>query len=505
VRYLYNSCYLVAGLLLIPWLIFSALTKGKYRQGWWVKLTGRVPRREGSASLAWMHAVSVGEVMLLDTFLQHFRARFPDWEIVITTTTRTGYELARRRYADSAEVYYCPLDFSWAVGQMHRRIRPSLLVLAELELWPNLISVAHRHGTKVVIINGRLSEKSFQGYRRIRWVTASILRKIDLIAAQNSAYAERFRVLGARDESVHVTGSMKFDGALGDRRQDQVRRFARLARIDPTDFVFLAGSTQEPEEEVALEAFRRLAPHFPRLRMILTPRHAERFSEVASLLEASEWPWDRRTRLEEPHAAALVPAPEEGARSAPRQSSGGSPNHEEASSVHSQVDSPLHSPLQSPVHPQGRILLVDTIGELRWWWGVSDVAFVGGSLGSRGGQNMLEPAGFGAAVCFGPNTRNFRDVVQLLREADAVEVVHNVDELEAFLRHCLESEEFRRERGRRGRQVVQRHQGSTARTVELVAEKLGKLLEPPREKRMEPGSNDREKRRVRPHGSTACQ
>jgi 3-deoxy-D-manno-octulosonic-acid transferase len=322
----------------------------------------------------WLHAVSVGEVNLLQPLLDEFAQQCPTWECVISTTTRTGYALARQKYT-AYRVFYCPLDFSWAVRNALRRIRPHLLILAELELWPNLVRLAGESGARVAIINGRLSDRSYRGYRRIRPLVRRILRSVDLIAAQNTQYAERFQQLGADCKTVVVTGSIKFDGALTDRRNPLTRQLRSLWQLHDRDPVFLAGSTQHPEEQLAVDTFQTLAAAHPRLRLILVPRHPERFDEVAQMLDQRGLDWQRRSQLDD--AAAGPPA---------------------------------------------RILLVDVVGELGAWWGTGLAGFVGGSMGSRGGQNMIEPAAFGVAVSYGPHTSNFRDVVTLLeqRQADRV-------------------------------------------------------------------------------------
>ena len=192
------------------------------------KLLGLVPRREGEGTCVWIHAVSVGEVNLMATTIAQLRAAHPDWQIVVSTTSRTGFELARKKYADLT-VFYCPLDFSWAVRTAMRRVRPTLLVLAELELWPNLILAAKGQGARVAIINGRMSDHSFPGYRRIRPLVAGLLTRIDLIAAQNEESAERFRALGAPADRVHVTGSLKYDGAQTDRNNPRTAALRQLA------------------------------------------------------------------------------------------------------------------------------------------------------------------------------------------------------------------------------------------------------------------------------------
>ena len=329
--------------------------------------------------------------------------------------------LAKKKYAEHS-VFYCPLDFSWATAAAMRRIRPDLLVLAELELWPNLIRAARHHGAKVAVINGRLSEHSFRGYRRIRPLVASVMQQIDLIAAQDAGYAERFRALGARPSSVQVTGSMKYDEAQTDRNNPTTRRLAELARITGDDVVLLAGSTQEPEESVVLDVYRRLSPQWPQLRLILVPRHPERFDSVARLLDESGLPWQRRTELD-----------------------------------------------QHEADPRARVLLVDVVGELGAWWGTAQIAFVGGSFGNRGGQNMIEPAAYGAAVSFGPNTRNFRDIVSAMLARQAAEVVADADQLTQFVHRCLKDPAYAQELGHRARDLVIEQLGATDRTFDLLA------------------------------------
>ncbi|MBL9081094.1 MAG: 3-deoxy-D-manno-octulosonic acid transferase, partial [Planctomycetales bacterium] len=237
--YLLNILYLLLLVAASPWLIYAAVRHGKYREGFREKFLGLVPRREGSESCVWLHAVSVGEVNLLGVLIKELRGRRPNQAIVVSSTTRTGLELARKKYPD-VTTFYCPLDFSWSVRAALRRVRPSLLVLAELELWPNLIGAAVDAGVKVAVVNGRLSEKSFRGYARIRPVMRRLLNKLSLVAVQNDEYRARFAALGCDDARLVTTGSLKFDGATGDRRNPATRRLADLAGFSDQDVVFLA-------------------------------------------------------------------------------------------------------------------------------------------------------------------------------------------------------------------------------------------------------------------------
>jgi 3-deoxy-D-manno-octulosonic-acid transferase len=456
--YLLNLVYLLLILFSLPWLVWQAVRKGKYREGYAAKFLGRVPRRTGNRTCVWLHAVSVGEVNLLAPLLKMIEQGRPEWECVISTTTATGIALAKKKYPNNT-VFYCPLDFSWATAAAMRRVRPDVLVLAELELWPNLIRAAKRHGAKVVVVNGRLGEKSFSGYRRIRPFVARVLQQIDILAAQDETYAERFRSLGARPETVHVTGSMKYDGAPTDRGNPNTRRLAALAGFADDDIVLLAGSTQEPEEQMALETFRQLSSQWPRLRLVLVPRHPDRFEAVARLLDSSGIRWQRRTALNEG----------KGERGEGRGKAEGQKSKAETfSTLHSPLStSPSLSPLSSPLCP--RVLLVDVVGELGAWWGTAQIAFVGGSMGSRGGQNMIEPAAYGAAISFGPNTWNFRDIVSAMLACDAAVVVNDGQQFAQFVCRCLGEPEYAAALGRRAQALVQTQLGATQRTLGLLA------------------------------------
>jgi 3-deoxy-D-manno-octulosonic-acid transferase len=442
VRYFYNLAYLALVAALSPLLVYRAIAHGKYRRGWGQKLLGLAPQRAGDEPCVWFHAVSVGEVNLLAPLLAEIAQRRPNWRCVLSTTTATGFATAQKKYP-VLTIFYCPLDFSWAVATAMRRIRPTCLVLAELELWPNLIAAARRSGARVAVVNGRLSEHSFKGYRRLRWLVGRSLAQLDLIAVQNDEYAERFLLLGAERGTVRVTGSMKFDGAQTDRQNPATDRLRRLAGIDDGDVVFLAGSTQEGEEEAALAAFRELCSEHPRLRLIVVPRHPQRFDAVATLLDGCGLDWQRRSRL---CGAGVSPAQNEHASEPP-------PSYEQAGRL----------------PHKARILLVDSIGELGAWWGTASIAFVGGSLGNRGGQNMIEPAAYGAAVCFGPNTRNFRDIVEQMLSDRAAVVVADAGELTAFVRRCLTDRAFAHHLGTRARALVAGQLGATRRTCDLLS------------------------------------
>jgi len=420
VRYVLNTLYALAILIAAPWLIYCAVTKKKYRDGFRAKLLGDLPRREGKAPCVWLHAVSVGEVNLLASLLPALRTKWPDYDYVVTTTTRAGLELAAKLFPNCS-LSYAPLDFSWAVKRAIRSIRPNILLLVELELWPNLIGMVSESGAKIAIVNGRLGEKSFRGYARIRRFVQPVLQRLDMVAAQNDEYARRFRQLGCDPARVHVTGSVKFDGVQNDRANPATRNLSALVGLKPEDRVFLAGSTQSPEERFALQSYLRLRGEYPKLRLILVPRHPERFDSVAAELDESGVGWLRRSQLN-----------------------------------------------GRKLDDRCRVLLVDTVGELGDWWGTADIAFVGGSMGPRGGQNMIEPAAYGVAICFGPNTKNFRDVTESLLDANASVVVRNRAEMSDFVGRCLRDADYATRLGQNARQTVERQRGALGETLRLL-------------------------------------
>ena len=420
--WLLNIAYLLLLLAVSPLLIWRAITRGKYRTGWAERLWGALPERPGKGELIWFHAVSVGEVLQLEPLLSRCRQLRPDLEILVSTTTRTGHELARQRYTD-CQVCWFPLDFSWAVKRALRHVRPSLVILVELELWPNFILAVHRANIPLALVNGRVSQHSFAGYRRIGWLIRRLLRCFDRLIAQDDTCARRLAALGAPTERLHVSGSIKYDRIETRRDNPRTIALARQLGIKRGDPVFIAGSTQSPEEQLAVEAWQSARQRHPRLRLIVVPRHPERFGEVATLLRQQGLPLRRRSEISD-------------------------------GSGHQGDDLP--------------IVLLDTIGELSDCWGLADVAFVGGSLTKRGGQNMIEPAAYGAAVSFGPNTHNFREIVAEMLPRHAAVVVHDADELTSFVRRALEEPGFADRLGRQARSLVAGQLGATGRTVELI-------------------------------------
>lgn len=450
IAWILNLAYLALLAAVSPVIVFRMVVRGKYRTGWGQKLLGRVPRRDGNRPCLWLHAVSVGEVLQLQPLLEALAGHDSNLEFVISTTTSTGFDVAQKRYP-GRQIIYFPLDFSWAVNAALARINPAAIVLVELELWPNFVFAAARRGIPVALVNGRISERSFRGYRRIRPLMRAILKRIPVLAVQSETYARRLEDLGGDPNRIHVTGSIKFDRIETDCDNPRTVELRQTFGLGESETVFIAGSTQAPEERFALESYVQLRSHFPDLRLILVPRHKERFEEVACLVEDEfRLPLIRRSKLANTAIARAASLPAEPVRS--------------ASSYSLTAKVP-----QSAAPP---VLLLDTLGELSACWGLATIAFVGGSLTRRGGQNMIEPAGYGAALLFGPNTWNFKDVVELLISHDAAVVVRSSVELTSRIEILLSNRADATTLGERARRLVTAHRGATARTAGLVERML---------------------------------
>jgi 3-deoxy-D-manno-octulosonic-acid transferase len=459
---LLDALYLLALAVLSPWLVWRAVSTGRYRRDLGAKLLGRirVPNPDGKP-VAWFHGVSVGEVHLLGPLVAAFRKRHPDWLIVVSSTTDTGLDEARKRFAESPVIAY-PFDFSWAVAAALDAVRPSLVVLAESEMWPNFLAAAARRKVPVVVVNARMSPRSFARLRRLAALARRLLfRHVAAFAVQSQDYADRLRQLGVDPGKLTVTGSVKYDGATGDWDTPKARELRRVLALslspqrgeglgvrgetpshtkpDPSppaslpsgerggrELVWVAGSTHAPEEAIVLDVFAHLRPQFPHLRLILVPRHPDRFAEVAQLVERSGLPFVRR----------------------------------------SQIASPL------PEMPA--VVLLDTVGELGAAWGLADVGYTGGSLdGQRGGQSMIEPAGYGVPTLFGPHVWNFRDASNRLIDAGGAVMVRDAAELERELAKLLEDAGLRRRMGEAARKLVREQQGATERTLDVLDRVIG--------------------------------
>lgn len=427
-RFITDLLYLLAGLAFSPIVLYRMIRHQRYRQGWGQRF-GRISRRDPEKKCIWLHAVSVGEVNAAKTLLTELESRFGNFEIVVSTTTDTGFARAQALFGRKWAVFYFPFDFSWGIRRAFGRIDPSLCLLMELEVWPNFIHVAHRRDVPVVIVNGRISDKSFAQYRKIKRLTRTFFGKIDLVLAQTAEYADRFRTLGCPADRVVVTSSLKYDTAQIADRIDGIDALARQLNL-AGQRLWVAGGTGNDEERIILEAYRGLMQdeRLTDVRLAVVPRKPERFEEVAQLIEQMGFSLIRYSRLK--GTTDRIPA---GSRA---------------------------------------VILGDTMGDLRKFYSLATVILVGRSLVPMGGSDMMEATALGKCTMFGPHAFNFRQTVDALLAGHGALLVRDGSDLLATLQKCLLEPDYAQTIARQGRQVIIDNQGATAKTVEHITDIL---------------------------------
>jgi len=433
-RFAIDLLYLLAGLAFCPIVLYRMIRHQRYRRGWGQRF-GTISRQHPERPCIWLHAVSVGEVNAAKTLLTELERRFPNFEIVISTTTDTGFAQAEMLFASKWVVFYFPFDFSWTIGRVFRRLKPSLCLLMELEVWPNFVRIADRRDIPVVVVNGRISDKSIVQYRKIRRLTRIFFDKIDLVLAQTAEYASRFQELGCPTDRVIVTSSLKYDTAQVTDRVDGADELSRQLNL-AEQRLWVAGGTGPDEERIILEAYRGLMQdeRLADVRLAIVPRKPERFDEVAQLIEQVGFSVVRYSQLK------------------------GTTDQIAAGSR--------------------AVILGDTMGDLRKFYSLATVILVGRSLVPMGGSDMMEAAALGKCTLFGPHTFNFRQTVDVLLAGEGALLVRDGSELLATLQKCLREPEYAETIGRQGQQVIRDNQGATARTVEHITKLLASATSP---------------------------
>lgn len=405
-----------------PALPFALLASAGADRSAWRERLGLASFNEpaGKVKRVWIHAASVGEVEAIRPIALGLIREFPGTEIAVTTMTSAGREAARRRIPDAFAYQLAPLDLPLAVQSFLSRVRPNVLLIAETELWPNYFIEAARAGVKVAIVNGRVSARSAKRYARIRSLVSMALGYTDLVLAQTEDDAVRYRSLGAPPARVIVTGNTKFDP--GDAAPPLRRALAKFGTSQP---ILIAGSTAPGEERIVAAAYQELLGSFPRLALIVAPRHLDRIAEVAAILQEIELPFVKASDL--PLAYAM-PA--------------------------------------SMTAIDASVLLLDTMGDLRSLYRRATIAFVGGSLeAGRGGQNPAEPAAFAVPVMFGPYHENQREAAQALLDVDAARIVRDTAEIVSCAALWLRDEHARRSAGQNAQSAIARLGGGTLATL----------------------------------------
>lgn len=408
--------------LLVPITLYHLVWRGLRQREYLLRWSERYAQLESLPELPvgaiWVHAVSVGEVNAAIPLVNALRERHPDRPLLITTITPTGSARVRALWGEAVHHVYLPYDLHGMVRRFLERVRPALAVVIETELWPNLFVACAQADVPIVIANARLSERSLRGYRRLGALIRLALSGVRLVAAQSEADAARFRVLAGDDVRIEVTGNLKFDQPLPQASRDEALGWRKACGTRP---IWVAASTHADEEAAMLEAHRRLRESHPDALLLWAPRHPERFEAVAARVDEAGFALRRRSRDRHPDARCDV-------------------------------------------------FLIDSLGELPGFLAAGDVAFVGGSLCDVGGHNLLEPAALGVPVLSGPHTFNFAEIRALLEEAGALEIVADGATLAAAIHRLLADPAEARERGRSGRQRVDRERGALKRTLALIDE-----------------------------------
>jgi 3-deoxy-D-manno-octulosonic-acid transferase len=423
----YSFCFTLGFLLLLPYFLYQGLFHKKYFAGLGQRL-GFLPTeltRQAKGGI-WVHAVSVGEFLAIVPLLKALKLEWPDKALFVTTTTLTGQKLAHEKLAGIANVFYFPLDWKFAVQRCLRLIRPSLVLIVETEIWPNFLRTCRLAKIPVLLINGRLSDKSIARYRKITWFMRQILKDFQFCLMQTPEDRDRLISLGAPLEKVGVAGNIKYDLHIPENIEKTSDSYRQLFGLGSRHFVVVAGSTMDGEEELVLSAFRQLAETVPASKLILAPRHPERIREVEGIIASFGFAFKKRTDF----------GPEPG----------------------------------TEVDPA--VVLLDTMGELLAIYHLADAVFVGGSLVPRGGHNIMEPALFEKPILFGPYMNNFREIASHFVDRQAALMVPDCTVLADKFIELAQNPPLRKQLGLRAGNILAQNRGATRKVLDQVRDCL---------------------------------
>lgn len=429
---LFNLLYIPAALLYLPILLYRMIALGKSRRGW-AERFGGVPAREDHRPCVWIHGVSLGEINATRSLVTALRDVNPAIDVCVSSTTDTGIDAATRLYPDLLRFRF-PLDFSFCIRRTLRRVRPSMIVLIELELWPNFLEVCARDGITVAVANGRITEeKSMRRYRLplISSIANRMVSQLAWIAAQDDTYAARFETLGVPAQRIHTVGSIKYDTASIVDTIDGEDDLAAALGFNREAPLIVAGSTGPGEEEMLLDAFDALRRINPTIQLAIVPRKPERFDEVARLIDQRGFACVRRSQRPEGTVTEI------------------------------EIDS-----------DKPTVILGDTMGELRKFYSLASIVFVGRSLVPMGGSDLMEVAALAKPMLYGPHVWNFEDIDRQLMQTDAARKVEDARELALALQVFINDVNAGDAMGQRARDVVRRNQGATAAIMRLICSTL---------------------------------
>ncbi len=430
-KYFIDLAYLLALIAVSPRIIYRILRHKRYKDGWGQRL-GNIHRKHPKKNCIWLHAVSVGEANAAKTIITKLTQTLPDYEIVVSATTDTGYSRAKTLYSDTCTVIYFPFDISCIMQKAFKNIRPALCILMELEIWPNFASIAKSKNIPVIIANGRISDNSFPKYKLIKPLIKKTFDSVKLFLAQSKQYAERFAYLSDNPNAVLIAGNLKYDTAeITDfiTGQNTIKQQFQIG----DEKLFVAGGTGPGEEKIILEVYKKLIAlaELSDLRLAIAPRKPERFAEIAALIENASFALTRLSDYKQNPELKL--------------------------------------------EDKKAVILIDTIGDLRKFYSLSDIVFAGRSLVPMGGSDMMESAALGKCTIVGNYTFNFRQTVDDLKKHNAIVIVNDGSELFEAIKKHLTNERLLRTVGSNAAEAIKNHQGATAKTIEQIKKLLTQL------------------------------
>ncbi|MDD5409686.1 MAG: 3-deoxy-D-manno-octulosonic acid transferase [Candidatus Omnitrophica bacterium] len=420
---IYDLIFLIFALVYLPVYLF----KGKFHRGFFRRL-GSLP---GGLSLdrpIWVHAVSVGEAVSIKGLVDELRKVYPNKKIVISTVTATGNKIARGLAGDGDFLTYLPLDFSFIVRKVIKKINPCLFIIAETEIWPNLITSLHKQNIPVITVNGRISDSSYSGYRAIKLLIRPILRRVRKFCVQSDTDEVRLKGLGVAKENIQVTGNVKFDINLDVLAGPDLPAVRQKLWLGLDDKLWVCGSTHPHEEEIIIRVYKELLLSFPKLKLLLAPRHPERSKDIGRLVSDN----------------SFMPV--------------------FVSNIAGSCPTCINHP----------VFILDVMGELLDYYSAADIVFVGGSLVKTGGHNILEPASRRKPVFFGPHMHNFRDISRMFLENKAGIMVHDANELAVKAKEILESSLLAKQLAERAYDLIVTNRGATKRNIEVIKQIVAK-------------------------------
>jgi len=423
-KYLLDIAYILALILISPKIIYRMIRHGRYRSGLDERL-GKIRRKNPDKKCIWIHAVSVGEVNATKTIVAELKKQLPDLDIAISATTDTGRNMAEKLYGTDHCVFYFPFDISFVMSRAFKKINPAVCVLMELEIWPNMAAVAKKKNIPLVVANGRISDRSFPRYKKVKPFVRRSFRRVSLFLAQTQEYADRFIAIGGRAERTIAAGNLKYDTAeITDKvaGTDELKNALCLGE----EKLFVAGGTGNGEEKIILEMFKTLRQdaNFENLKLAIVPRKPERFDEVAELIKTFGFSLSRYSNIK-----------------------AGQPAQPTAADT---------------------VILGDTMGDLRKFYCLADLVFVGRTLVPMGGSDMLESAALGKCTIFGPHTFNFKQTVKALLAGNGAIEVANGNQLLETTKKCLTDENYTTSIASAGQNVIRQNQGTTKKIVDEI-------------------------------------